>query len=124
MPAEHRNLPSNLNGKCPPVDKAWVRHTFKPVASGNLPMLMPSCTVKPSKLFPPGSFSKLVQHKLCCKSGCIHNLWVAMLKHTLACHVKYLVATILKPFQQNLICSILANPRNKLNIGIAGRMRI
>ena len=51
------------------ITPGLVRHTFKPVASCNLPMCMPGRTVKPSKLSLLGSFSKLVQHKLCCKSG-------------------------------------------------------
>jgi len=73
----------------------FVRHTFKPVASGNLPMRMLSCTLKPSKLLLPCSFSKLVKHKLGCKFACVLYVRVSLLKHIIACHVKDFVAAVM-----------------------------
>ena len=63
--------------------------------------------MEPSKLLPPSCFSQLVIHKLRYKLACIHNLREAILKHTMATHVKNSVATVMIPGCMDLIWDLL-----------------
>ena len=108
MDKQHANKPKHAltqqsERKIPTIRQNLVCHTFEPIASGNLPMRMIRGTVEPSKLLPPSSLSRLVKHKLCCKLGCIHNLRVAIYKHTMATHVKDFVAACMVSSCKDLI---------------------
>ncbi len=112
MDKQYANKPNHAltqqsERKLPIVGQDLVRHTFEPTASGNLPMRMIRGTVESSKLLPPSSFSQLVKHKLCCKFGCIHDLRVAILKHTITTHVKDFVAAVMISSCKDLIESVL-----------------
>ncbi len=98
--------------KLPSTGQDLVHHTFEPVLSGKLPMRLIRGIVEPSNLLPPSNFSQLVEHKLCHKLACIHNLREAILKNTMATHVKDSVAAVMIPSCMDLIWDLLQSLQN------------